>query len=350
MRVAVLGAAGTIGPAIARDLAESPEFDDVLLLDRHADGEQIAAVDARDGDALTAAVAGCAVVVNAASYRLNLAVMQACLAAGCAYLDLGGLYHVTAEQLELDDAFAAAGLLAVLGCGAAPGKTNVMAVHAAARLDTVTAVRCASAGVDLDPPPGFWTPYAVETLMDEVTLDPMVVRNGEATPIAPLTDGGPIVFPEPVGARESIYTLHSEVLTLPSALGARDCDFRLCLAPAVRAELVARAGAPDATRAEDRPVSASAKTWSAQRVDVSGTRDGKPLTITVTALTEPHARWALGGGVVSTGSVAAAAARLYARGALGDANGVVAPEQVLQPAALFAELETRGCTFATESG
>jgi lysine 6-dehydrogenase len=336
MRVAVLGAAGTIGPAIARDLAESSEVDDLLLLDRDGDGQRIVAVDAADRRALIAALDGCDVVVNAASYRLNLAVMDACLAARCAYVDLGGLYHVSAQQLALDEAFAAAGLLAVLGCGAAPGKTNVMAVAAAAALDTVEAVRCASGGVDLDPPEGFWTPYAVQTLIDEVTLDPIVVRDGKATPIAPLTDGGTITFPDPVGARESIYTLHSEVLTLPASLGAAACDFRLCLAPAVREHLVAGT-------TEDR-AGPSAQTWSAQRVDVTGTRDGHAKTVTATALTRPHERWGIGGGIVSTAAVAAATARLYARGVL-SATGVHPPEHVLPAELLFAELETRGCRF-----
>lgn len=357
MRVALLGAAGTIGPAMARDLAESVELDGLLLLDRDGAGaravaEQLTAgateilaapVDAGDRVALTLVLEGYGLLVNAASYRSNLAVMDACLAAGCAYVDLGGLYHVSARQLAMHDAFAAAGLLAVLGCGAAPGKTNVMAALAAGKLDAVTSVRCASAAVDLDPPAGFWTPYALETLIDEVTLEPMVVRAGIAAPIAPLTDGGPIRFPEPVGLRDSMYTLHSEVLTLPESLGAGECDFRLCLAPGVRDELVERAGAPprDAAPA-GRP---SAQTWSAQRVDVSGTRDGHPAAITVTALTRPHERWGLGGGVVSTAAVAAATARLYARGALGAVAGVLPPERVLRPDALFPELEARGCTF-----
>ena len=37
MRVAVLGAAGTIAPAIVRDLAESDEVESILLLDLRGD-------------------------------------------------------------------------------------------------------------------------------------------------------------------------------------------------------------------------------------------------------------------------------------------------------------------------
>src|SRR5690242_1872568 len=107
VRVAVLGAGGTIAPAIVRDLAESPEVGSMTLLDldatraeqvarEHGDGKATAArVDARAGDELPAAIEGHAVLVNTASYRINLEAMDACLRAGCNYLDLGGLYRMT---------------------------------------------------------------------------------------------------------------------------------------------------------------------------------------------------------------------------------------------------------------
>ena len=41
------------------------------------------------------ALAGADVLLNTASYRINLDAMRACLKAGCHYLDLGGLYHMT---------------------------------------------------------------------------------------------------------------------------------------------------------------------------------------------------------------------------------------------------------------
>ena len=72
-------------------------------------------------------------LVNSASYRVNLDAMRACLEAGCHYIDLGGLYWLTGQQLELHDEFERAGLLALLGMGSSPGKTNVMARQGGAR-------------------------------------------------------------------------------------------------------------------------------------------------------------------------------------------------------------------------
>lgn len=353
----MLGAGGIIAPAIVRDLAESAEFEELTLLDldgvaaravaaEHGGGKASgAAVDARDRQALTLALEDHGLLINAASYRCNLAAMDAALAAGCNYLDLGGLYHVTATQLRLDAAFAETGLVAILGCGAGPGKTNVMGARAARELDEVDTIRCASAGLDEEPPAeGLAVPYALQTLLDEMTEPPMVVRDGQPVAIAPLADGGEIDFPAPIGLRRTLHTLHSEVLTLPGTLGASECDFRLALAPSVEAALreLAASGADAARVVTARP---SARTWSAQHVAVTGHKAGVPTTVTVTAVTRPHQRWGLGGGIVSTGTVASSTARLLARGALGPLSGVLAPEQAIDADALFAELEERGCSF-----
>lgn len=356
MRVAILGAGGTIAPAIVRDLAESTEVDGLVLLDldgnrardvaeRHGgEGATAAAVDASDPQALMLALEGCGMLVNAASFRVNLLAMDACLAAGCSYVDLGGLYHLTGDQLARSDEFEERGLLAVLGAGAGPGKTNVMAARAARDLDRVHAVRCASAGLDADPPAGLSTPYALATLMDELTVPAVVVRDGKPQEVDAMTEGGSIPFPDPIGPRDSLYTLHSEVRTLPGSLGARDCDFRLSLSAPVLEALSALRGRPREELEALRPAPPSPHTYSAQHVEVRGERDGAPAATVVSALTVPHSEWGLGGGIVSTASVAAATVRLYARGSI-PRTGALPPEACLDPDELFAELEPRGTTF-----
>ena len=358
--VAILGAGGTIAPAIVRDLAESDEVAGLRALDldaeraaacaeAHGGGKAVAVgVDATDATALAAALDGVAVLVNAASYRINLAAMDAALAAGCHYVDLGGLYHVTTQQLERSDDFDDAGLLAVLGAGAGPGKTNVMAALGARDLQRADEVRCASAGLDEDPPPGLSFPYALATLIDEVTVPPIVVRDGEPQEVEPLSDGGEIAFPDPIGTRPSIRTLHSEVLTLPESLGARDADFRLSLGPGLLDRLVELRDRPAEELAALRPAPPSARTWSAQHVVVRGEADGARTAVTVTALTPPHERWGIGGGVVSTGSVAAAVVRLLLRDRL-HARGALPPERCLPAEELVAELARVNTTFAVQT-
>ncbi len=116
----------------------------------HAPGRaQARAVDARDQNAFRQALEGVDVLVNSASYRINLEAMRACLDAGAHYLDLGGLYWMTLRQLELDEQFRAAGLLAILGIGSSPGKTNLMAQRGMRELggpDEIDAIDVAAAG------------------------------------------------------------------------------------------------------------------------------------------------------------------------------------------------------------
>lgn len=355
--VAVLGAGGIVARAIVRDLAESPEVGELRLLD--VDGERAAqvavehgcgraralAVDARLPSGLFPALAGCRVLVNAASYRLNLHAMEAALAAGCDYLDLGGLYWMTAQQLELHERFAQAGRLAVLGMGSSPGKTNVMAARGVRELggEHVREIRVAAAGRDPEPTALLRAPYALQTLLDELSMKPVVLDEGVPRELAPLAPGGIVRFPEPIGEVTTIHALHSELRTFGPSFGVRRASFRLSLPPALQRRLEALRGAADEAIAEAQAAAAppSAQTVSAHVVEVIGA-GGR--AVRVSAVTPPMQSWGLGGGIVSTAAPAAALVRLLARGRV-DATGVLPPESCVDPDDLFPQLERRGCRF-----
>jgi lysine 6-dehydrogenase len=359
MRVAVLGAGGTIAPAIVRDLAESAETESLLLLDldleraervaaehgaRKATAARADAMALADApDSLFAALAGCDVLVNSASYRVNLSAMDACLAAGAHYLDLGGLYWMAGRQLERSPEFEAAGLLALLGIGSAPGKTNLLASWAVEELGrAVDRIDVSAAGRDLDPPDGFSVPYALRTLVDELTMPPVVLRGGGPAEIVPMTAGGSVDFGEPIGPAETIYTLHSEMRTFAESFDCREGSFRLSLAPAVleRVKALAGSSAEEIERAAGEAVPPSPRTVSVHLVEAESS--GRKAR--VRAVTEPMEAWGIGGGVVSTAAPAAAAVRLLARGRIA-ARGALPPEQCLDRRELFTELEQRGCRF-----
>lgn len=358
MNVAVLGAGGIIAPAIVRDLAESEEVGDLLLLDLElARAERVAVehggpraraaeVDARSG--LAEALKGIDVLVNSASYRVNLDAMRACLAADCHYVDLGGLYWMTGDQLELSPQFEQAGLLALLGIGSSPGKTNVMAARAVRELgEAPLRVDVVAAGRDLDPPDGASFPYALQTLVDELTMDPMAQREGEPTALEPMQAGDSVELPYPVGRADTIYTLHSEVRTFPSSFGCADCSFRLSLNPATleRVRALAEADELEIAAAARAAMPASPRTVSIHRVEAEGAGGD---TVTVTATTIPTEEWGIGGSIVSTASPAAAAVRLLARGRIAR-RGALPPELCVEADDLFPELEQRGCTFEIET-
>ena len=367
LKVAVLGAGGTIAPAIVRDLAESDEVSGMLLLD--IDEERAVAVAdahgggkakarranargmASDHDSVTRAIERCDVLINSASYRVNLDAMRACVATGTHYVDLGGLYWMTKRQLALSPEFEEAGLLAILGIGSSPGKTNLMGLRAVRELDAagadVESMHVAAGGRDMEPPDGFSPPYAIQTLIDELTLKPVVLRDGKPCEIEPLTDGGKVDYGPPIGEVDTIYTLHSELNTFGSSFGARNVSFRLALHPTLleRLRKLSTCSAERIARAQRNAVPPSPKTVSVHVVEAAG--GGQEVR--VRCVTRPSKRWRLGGGIISTATPAAAAVRLLARGEV-SAHGALPPESCLEPEAMFAELEQRGATFDVEVG
>jgi len=357
VRVAVLGAGGTIAPAIVRDLAESQEVTAMRLLDIDLRRAEAVATEhgggkaqARQADAtkdLAEQLAGMEVLVNSAAYRINLAAMRACLDAGCHYMDLGGLYHVTAEQLRLSGEFEQRGRLALLGIGSAPGKTNLLAARAVRELPgKPISISVLAAGRDLDPPKELSFPYAVRTLLDEITMAPMALINGRPQEMRPVQDGPSADFGEPIGVAETIFTLHSEVLTFGESFGAPNVTFALSLSPKVLESLKELSGASEERIAEvARSASPpSANTLSIHIVEVSGPE----TVIRARSVTPPNEAWGLGGGIVSTASPAAAAVRLLARGSI-TKRGALPPESCIDPDEMFAELEARGVRFDVSS-
>ena len=208
------------------------------------------------------------------------------------------------------------------------------------RVDTI------AAGRDLDPPEGFSVPYALRTLVDEVTMPPVAVRDGRALELEPLEPGGSVKFPEPIGEAETIHTLHSEVRTFPDSFGCEESSFRLSLSPPLLERLRELRDASEAEidAAARRALPPSPQTVSVHMIEAAA-EDGR--TVRVSGVTRPMEEWGLGGGVVSTAAPVAAAVRMLSRGTL-TATGVMPPERCVEPDDLFPEVERRNCVFEVE--
>lgn len=320
--IAVLGAAGTIGRNVVRFFEEW----DVPHARRDArlDGEE--RVDASDAESLRGALSGADVCVNCVDYRLNREVMHACLDGETHYVDLGGLFHMTRRQLELDEEFRSKGLTGLLGIGSAPGKTNLLARAAVERLGDAPASLHIWA-VTRDPAADghpFPAPYSVRTLLDELQMRPMVVSGGELRDVEPLSGEAEHEFPDPVGRAAGIYTLHSELATLPLAYPSlSEASFRLCLSPGLKEKLLALDGDED-----PEPYVQSPDSVAVHLVEVANGRRVTGMTVT------------RGGSARSTSEPAARAAVELEQGRL-SAPGVHAPEAAIpDPEAFLALLDT----------
>ena len=154
MKIAILGGAGLMGAGIVRDLISDraivPIDDDphrrrVATAHRCADREladprlEAFDLDVSDPQQLAAAVSGVDIVINAVPTLLGhqMAIFEACLAAGVAYTDLGGLGTYTVKQKAMHERFRAGGVAAVIGTGSDPGMSNVICRAVADELDTI---------------------------------------------------------------------------------------------------------------------------------------------------------------------------------------------------------------------
>jgi lysine 6-dehydrogenase len=335
---------------------------------------------------VAAVLRGADVVLNATDYAYNLHAMQAALDAHLSYADLGGLFHMTLHQYELDAAFREAGLTAVLGIGSTPGVTNLLARVAADRLDAVERLDVRIGSGDARPPDTrFAPPYSLRTIFDECTLEPMVYAAGEWHAVAPMSGEETIDFPAPVGQATAMHTLHSEVALFPVSFrerGLRDASFKIAFPPAFLAQLkflvelgLARTDAID-VRGPDRGTSVRVAprevvvtllahrpkpAESAQpalptdapadcdvlRVIAEGTHDGAPVRLVEEMVVQPFAPWNVAAGDIDTGVPLAVAGILLASGEA-RATGAHGAELVFDPITFLRELARYGMR-ATET-
>ena len=377
MKIVVLGGAGMMGSISSQDLAMDKRVDEVVIADRNMERAREVAnyigspkiklvqVDVTDHDALVNVLRGAEACLNATVYYTNLQVMEACLAARVHYTDMGGLFHTTRKQLKLYGPFIEAGISAVLGMGSAPGVPNVQSRYAAERLDTIEYIRIYD-GIKPPPPDQVVFTYAVPTIVDELTLSPMVYRYGELIACEPLSEFEDYWFTPPIGLLSVHLSLHSEVATIPISFqdkGVQECFFKInywgmsketvdkikVLAdfgfagrepidvmgtPVVPRELMVAlmsAYVPPIT-AFLEPPKVKPPNWTKEIVtEVKGTKDGKVVTYRLGTLTCK--------GALLTGVAAARAAIWLAEGRI--EPGVHPPELALDPVPFFKELEKR---------
>lgn len=325
---------------------------------------QSAFADINDKAQLVSVLQNAQIVINSGPYIFNVAVMEAALTAGCHYVDLGGLFHTTRKQMELHERFLEKGLLAILGMGAAPGMTNIMAAAGAEQLDTIESIDIAVGCIDfVKTAHPLLPPYALDTLLDEYTLEPMVFADGKFEARPAMSGEIELDLPAPVGKCSAILTLHSEVATLPLSYknkGVRNVTFRLGLPeelhkalkflvdlgfgtttalPAelgganprkVLAHLIGKIETPTSDPNDSEVV----------RVDIAGKKSGLKKLVRMETTVLAHKEWNVSCGALDTGVPPSIVAHMIASGEI-KARGVLAPESCVPIQPFFDELAKR---------
>ena len=235
--IGILGL-GSMGKIIAKDLAKTyngkiiylaREINSVKSLAKKYNAE-IRYADVSKPKTLVKAFNGIDVLIHAVHHEFNLDVMEACLKSKTNYIDLGGLYHYTKKQLKLNNQFQKANLTAIIGMGASPGITNVLAKYASKFLDKIENIEIKIGYKDfstykqISP---LSASYSMQTILEEFSWKPAVFINGKIKFVEPISGREEYNFPEPIGMQKPQYTIHSEIATLPYTLNAKNVSFKI---------------------------------------------------------------------------------------------------------------------------
>ena len=378
MRIAVIGA-GAMGRWCVKGLARSRDVTEIVIGDVHAaaaerlaavDGENKAravTVDAMDEDAVADMLSGCKAVVNAAQHTCVTSAMKGALSARVPYTDLGGFFHLTRRQFDLHDAFVAAGVPAVIAMGSAPGVTNILAKHAADRLDTVEEAHARCGSLDWTDWSGYegWTiPYSLETLCDEFGSPAVQWIDGAWRELPGASGEEACDFGPPLGVLRAYFTLHSEVATFHhswAAKGLKTATWKLALPPEFTEQMrfLTRIGLTSKEEIASEGVLVRPRALLAALLRempscevvpddievlmsiVRGVAGGLPMEWRVRAVVPSAPDIGAAAGDLDTGIPPTIIARALARGEI-DRPGVWAPEQIVDTRAFFGELAQWG--------
>jgi saccharopine dehydrogenase-like NADP-dependent oxidoreductase len=377
LKILILGGYGAMAQSTVPDLLSSPGVERVGIAGRsearakafaaaQRDDRAVAvSIDARDSTNLVREMKRWDCVVHSSWYDLNVPVMEAAISAGIHYCDLGGLYHQTLRQLKLDRRARDAGVTCVLGIGSTPGTMNVIGAYGASQLDRVHKVHLRSSGAVVSGGEAglFVPPYAIRTIFDEFSMEAPILRGGEIQFVPALSGLERSEFAPPVGVVEGYYTIHSELATMPKTIGkgVQEMDFIVAFPAAFRQtiETLVRLGlaSRDPITVEGvkvRPYDVTSTAIDAlpkpkepeldvdiQRCVLVGEKDGNPVTLRYEAVTWPHEKWGLGGGVVDTGVPPSIAAQWMVKGRT-KGPGVLPPELAFDPKPYFEALSAQG--------
>jgi lysine 6-dehydrogenase len=242
MRILALGGPGAMGGVAVRLAAHLPGVDEIVIADRDGAAAsrlcgqlaeapvpvRAAQVDVTDAADLRDALEPADLVVNTVGpyYRFGVPVLRAAIDTGTHYVDICDDWEPTVQMLELDETARAAGVCAVIGMGASPGVSNLLAATAAAELDTVRDAYTAwpvdvpGAGGDggevLLGPDGRPSAAAVHWMLQS-SGKICTVAAGQLTFQRPLR---PVDLELPHGRHGAAYTIgHPEPITLRRTLG-----------------------------------------------------------------------------------------------------------------------------------
>ncbi len=172
-------------------------------------------LDLFDDEALRRVVEGASLVVLGAGpyMRTGPPVMRACIASGVDYLDFDDDIESTEDALRLDQAARDAGIACLVGCGASPGMSNIIAVDAASQLDEVESLDvCFVSGDEGARPYGA---AVIEHILHISAGECVAWRDGYRTVVEAAAESEVFPMGGVIGDYRLYEVAHPETVTLP---------------------------------------------------------------------------------------------------------------------------------------
>lgn len=377
MKAVVLGGMGLTGRCSVFDLINNNKIDEIIVGDRvknldFADSRvKFVKLDVNDKETLVKTLKGADVLINAVQYYHNMKIMRAALEAKTNYIDFGGLYRVTLEQLGLDQDFKEAGLLAIVGMGAEPGISNIMASSAISKLDKVDEIIIRDGWIDKTNYHKLFFTWSPNTLFDEFTFK-AVHYDGNFIESEPFSNPEEYDFGWEIGKVKIFRSIHSEIATLPSSFSEKgiryvewkeggadveklkfltDIGFgRTEKAKVDGVEVVPREFLFEYLKSQDMfslPEGVQIMDYEMTVVTAKGTDEGRPKRVKLSAQYRYDETWKVSASQKQVGVPGSIAAQMIMSGVI-KGKGVKPPEQIVPPKPFFAELGKRDIKIKTE--
>ncbi|HEX9506187.1 MAG TPA: hypothetical protein VGA62_09305 [Acidimicrobiia bacterium] len=334
MTAVLIAGLGDVGVRTARQLLDTPGIDRVLVAARDLRAAREVASALQDGaepvewSPPDAVPEGVRVIASAVPGEHDVALARAAIAAGVSYACSADHDVALRGLLALDVDARAAGTNVVIGCGMAPGLSDVLARHACGAFDSVDELHVARWGVAGDA-----SISAARRALREPARewrDGLVVHDRHRGPEL-------VWFPDPVGARECELVATGVELLVSSTPGVGRVTARLGV-PATGRFFPAGRFTPPGRR---DPGAA----WGAVRVEAWGWQGATRASIVYGVIE----RTAVAAGTV-LGVVAAGLAGALPTIVAEAAPGACGLGTMVKPVPFLAELSRRGVKAATFEG
>jgi len=128
--------------------------------------------------------------ISCVNYWFNESLSRSAIDTGVSFCDLGGSNFVVDAQLALDEEAKGAGINIIPDCGLAPGMVSILAMHGAAKFDSLDEIHIRVGGLPQkpEPPLDYQLVFSVEGLINEYVERARVIRDGKITEVGSMTE------------------------------------------------------------------------------------------------------------------------------------------------------------------